>query len=362
MKIALLGDIGLFGKYTIDNPVIKDYFGEASSLLSTMDYVIGNLEVPVCTTEAEKKGKSAHIKSNPENIELLKFLNVTHVSLANNHIYDYGEKGYTETKNNLKNNGIKYFGVENLSEFIEGQGNKIALSGYVCYSTNALGYLENENIGVNELDFDKVEKNLHNKDSEGYFNIVSFHIGEEHIHYPNINHIKLARKLSDTSSYIFYGHHPHVLQGIEKYKESLHLYSLGNFCFDDVYTEKSNKPLVTQKQINKESAIVILDIQENKLLDYKVIPIYDDGKKITIPTDGLIDRKINEYSSYLEMEEELYLNTRQEILDKYVLSRKKLRNLKWFYKRLNLDTFLMLKNAKKNSIKLNKVLQSKVNN
>ena len=360
MKIALLGDIGLFGKYTLDNPVIKEYFKEVSNLLKNMDVVIGNLEVPLCNTDTPKKGKSASIRSNPKNVELIKFLNITHVSLANNHVFDYGEQGYLETKKILDENNIKYFGVENKNEFIISEDNKIALSGYVCYSTNALGYLENNTIGVNELDIDKVENNLSKNNKEGYLNIVSFHIGEEHIHYPNRNHIKLARKLSDKIPHIFYGHHPHVLQGIEKYKESLHIYSLGNFCFDDVYTKKSKEPLVKQKIANKESAIIILNIENNKLLDHKVIPIFDNGKELSLPKDRVIEEKIKEYSNYLKIEEDLYNKTRTEKLNKYIESRKQLRNFNWYIKRLNLDTFLMLKNAKNNYKKYKKVLVDKL--
>lgn len=325
MKIALLGDIGLFGKYTMDNPEIKEYFKEISNVLKTMDVVIGNLEVPICDTKISKKGKSAHIKSDPKNIELLKYLNITHVSLANNHVYDYGEKGYLETQENLQEHGIKYFGIENKIEILEDNKNKIALSGYVCYSTNALGYLENNSAGVNELDFEKVQNHLIENDQKGYFNIVSFHIGEEHIHYPNMNHIKLARKLSDKIPYVFYGHHPHVLQGIEKYKESLHLYSLGNFCFDDVYTKKSKEPLVVQKKINKESAIVILNIENNKLLSYETLPIYDNGVEISFPIDGFIEQKIADYSSYLEIDEVTYNNTREQYLKEFIDSRKKIK-------------------------------------
>ncbi|MEE9362043.1 MAG: CapA family protein [Cellulophaga sp.] len=360
MKVALLGDIGFFGKYTMENPVIKEYFREVSSLLKTVDVAIGNLEVPLCSTKTLKKGKSAHIKSNPINVELLKLLNITHVSLANNHVFDYGEKGYMETKESLKACGIKYFGVENKKEYIISKDNKIALSGYVCYSTNALGYLEKNKIGVNELDYNKVKNDLFINNEKQYFSIVSFHIGEEHIHYPNINHIKLARKLSDEVPYVFYGHHPHVLQGMEHYKNSLHIYSLGNFCFDDVYTKKSKEPLVVQKKVNKESAIIILNIENNKLVNYKTVPIFDNGKEVSLPTDGAIEKKIAKYSRYLELEEKQYKNKRKKKLDEYINSRKKLRNFKWYLKRLNIDTLLMMKNSKKNTRKYKEALQDKV--
>ena len=62
MKIALLGDIGLFGKYTLNNSDIYDYFREVSNLLKQYDHVIGNLETPFCEENFKTYGsKSAYI-------------------------------------------------------------------------------------------------------------------------------------------------------------------------------------------------------------------------------------------------------------------------------------------------------------
>lgn len=360
MKIALIGDIGLFGKYTLDNLEIKEYFKEVSLLLSSADVVIGNLEVPLCNVNTKKIGKSAHIKSDPKNTALLKYLNISHVSLANNHLYDFGKQGYYETVENLKKNNIKYFGIENKEEYLEYGENKIALSGYVCYSTNALGYLENNKIGVNELDFSKVKENLLKNHKNGYLNIASFHIGEEHIHYPNIDHVRMARKLSCLVPYVFYGHHPHVLQGIESYKDSIHFFSLGNFCFDDVYTSKSHKPLVEQQKVNKESAIIMLTIENNSIEKYKIIPIFDNGNKIEISIGGKIEKKIQKYSKYLTLNEEQYNEERSFLISSYINKRKSLRNLTWYVKRLQLGTFIMIKNSRKNRKKYIKLFQREI--
>lgn len=356
MKIALLGDLGLFGKYTVENEKIRDYFKNVSQFLHTMDIVVGNLEVPFCNVDKPFGSKSAYLKSDPKNVELLKYLNISIVSLANNHIFDYGKDGYLQTKKVLKDANINYFGIENKQYFFKELNNRVAFSGYCCYSTNSLGYLENKAIGVNELNYEKVENNLKLNVEDGFLNIISFHIGEEHINYPNYDHIELARKLSDQNAYIFYGHHPHVLQGIEKYKNSLHAFSLGNFCFDDVYTKKSNEPLIKQKLANKESCIVILDIQDNKLNNYEIVPIFDNGVEIKIGNNLEINRKINNYSSYLQIEKSVYIKSRNILRNNFISERKKKRDFKWYLERLNYKSFFILKDLKQNKLKYSKNL------
>lgn len=250
MKIALLGDIAFYGKYSTANRNIYEYFSDVANILKEFDHVIGNLETPLIKSNFSPYGsKSAHIFSEEENVQLLKYLNIDIVNLANNHIFDYGILGYVNTKRILDANNISYFGIDNKQLKIEGYDSKIALCGYCCYSTNSLGYYDKKKqIGVNILDAFSVEEALIENYNQGYMNITSFHVGQEHINYPNYDHIEMARKLAQKVPYVYYGHHPHVIQGIEEIENSLLAYSLGNFCFDDVYTSKSYKPLIKQQK------------------------------------------------------------------------------------------------------------------
>src|SRR5690606_1761182 len=98
MRIALLGDIAFYGKYSINgNPSARDYFSEAAEYLEGFDYVVGNLEAPFIAEGKTMGAKSAHIKSDPVNVELLKLLSINVVNLANNHLFDYGREGYRTT-------------------------------------------------------------------------------------------------------------------------------------------------------------------------------------------------------------------------------------------------------------------------
>lgn len=361
IKIALLGDIALFGKFTLKNKNIKKYFSKVKNLLQNFDYVIGNLETPLTNSKNKFGVKSAHIKSDIENVNILNYLGVNIVNLANNHIYDYGIKGYEDTKDILDNNNIKYFGIENKQLFLEKDNNKIALSGYCGYSTNGLGYYNDKTKkGVNILNGFKVEKILIENYKKGYLNIASFHIGEEHVNYPNYDHILLARKLSEKVPYIFYGHHPHVIQGIEEYNDSLIAYSLGNFCFDDVYNNKSKEPLIKQSENNKSAFILALNIENNEILDKKIIPIYLGDNEMIIGSNK-IEENIKIYSERLNMEKNDYINMRNELINKYISDRKKKRNYEWYLKRLNLETMKRIIQSKSNKKKYMKAVKKYIN-
>ena len=348
MKIALLGDIAFFGRYSLENKDILKYFSKVSEKLKEFDHVVGNLETPIYNGFKTYGAKSAYIRSNEENIALLKYLNIDIVNLANNHIYDYGLPGMKRTILLLEKNGIGYFGVNNIQHRItdKNQNNKIAFSGYCCYSTNGVGYLTNDRKhGVNVLNAFKIEKNMIRNHEEGYFNILSIHAGEEHVHYPNYDHILMARKLASKVPYVYYGHHPHVIQGLEVVNKSLIAYSLGNFCFDDVYTTKSTKPLVEQTEANKNSFILSLEISNNNIGKYEVIPIYLNDNSLILYDKMKIKDYLIEYSKELIIDKNDYRMKRKIIMNDYLLKRKKMRDFSWYLKRININSFIIIINS-----------------
>ena len=120
MKIALLGDVALFGKFDLENNSNAFiYMKDVSEFLKNYDYVIGNLETPFTELKKSFVSKSAHLKSSKKNIELLRHLNISIVNLSNNHIFDYGIKGFESTIDLLGQNKINYFGVDGVDHIIE---------------------------------------------------------------------------------------------------------------------------------------------------------------------------------------------------------------------------------------------------
>ena len=134
--------------------------------------------------------------------------------------------------------------------------------------------------------------------------------------------------------YVFYGHHPHVSQGIEKVGGSLLAYSLGNFCFDDVYSLVSDKPLVSLSDNNRSSFLLSLEIQDGKIQTYDTLPIYIGKDRIYLGKGTVVD-DLNRYSKKLtEVESPDYLQMRSRLIREYYGSRKSKRDLKWVFQRM----------------------------
>jgi len=337
MKLALLGDIALFGNMSLTkNPDAASIFSEVADYLSVFDYVVGNLETPFSALKKTSGAKSAYICSDVENIDILKKLHVNAVCLSNNHMFDFGKEGYETTKKILDENGMAYFGSEGKELKVKLDENKISFSGFCCYTTNPLKCVPYGEYGVNAYNLHTVENILKRNSDDGFLNIVAVHAGLEHVNYPSTDHIMTARLLAEECPYVYYGHHPHVIQGIEEYKGSLIAHSLGNFCFDDVYTSATDsKPLVELTENNRTGMILELTIENNKVVDWKEQLIYIPkvGSIKLIENDKIL-KIYNEKLAHREENKEEYEKERSQIINERLAERKAQRNLSWFIKRL----------------------------
>lgn len=351
MKIALLGDIALFGKMsTTKNPYVERLFSEIANYLKGFDFVVGNLESPFSIKKRTYGAKSAYVCADTEDIKLLKLLHINAVTLANNHMFDYGNEGYELTKQLLDEAGIAWFGTEGQDYRMEINGNKIAFSGYCCYSSNPLKCVRNGKYGINTFNIVDVKESLKKNQQDGYLNIVSVHAGTEHVNYPSLDHIKTSRLLADVCPYIYYGHHPHVIQGIEEYKGSLIAHSLGNFCFDDVYTDASTtKPLIELTENNRTGIVLELTIDNNQFITWHEQGIYI-GREGNIKLVDIKNRlkEYNDRLKYCDINPQGYNLSRQQIIDCRLSERKAQRNLVWILKRLRPRYIRLIIDMKKN--------------
>jgi len=350
MKIALLGDIALIGKYdlTINNNAMSS-LEKISKKLEQYDYVIGNLESPLTDETRTMVCKSMHLKSPVLNLELLKYLNIDAVSLANNHSYDYGRKGIEDTINLLKKNKIDFFGIDGKSILLE----NISLSGFCCYSTNAFGYNnDSSQKGVNALTYKEVFKQVKLDQKMNKLSLLSLHWGDEHTNYPRYDHIKFARYLSKHNNIVISGHHPHVIQGVEQIDNSVIAYSQGNFCFDDCIAISGTGMNLKQNEENRESFILDVETHGSKVKNYECIGIREvEGEIILDSVDqklsyiSLVLQKIDDECEYQNMRVAQFLNP------EFRINKFGKKNIIWFLKRLNyyaLGSFLTAKfNAKK---------------
>ena len=144
----------------------------------------------------------------------------------------------------------------------------------------------------------------------------------------------VARQLSKVAPFIFYGHHPHVVQGIEESNKSILAYSLGNFCFDDIYQGDSEKPFVELTENNRSSVILEIEIINSQIIKWKTTPIYIGKDKICMGK-GVTEKQLYDYSYKLKNVGTLaYDNFRMAEINNYYAPRLSNRNFKWVLRRL----------------------------
>jgi poly-gamma-glutamate synthesis protein (capsule biosynthesis protein) len=199
------------------------------------DAAIANLEAPF-TRDGEPFEKQFNFKVPPEHARGLKNAGLDVVTLANNHILDYGTVGLVSTMATLDTFGLKYSGAgRNWREahqptVIEVRGKTIAFFGYSTTFPTEF-YARGDSAGTAYPEAKTMQSALREWDARVDFVVASFHWSAEKLEIPKAYQIELAHLAIDSGADLVLGHHPHVLQGIEKYRNRLIAYSLGNFAF-----------------------------------------------------------------------------------------------------------------------------------
>ena len=341
--------MGLFGVNDVTRSDPARRFGRIAAYLREFDYVVGNLELPLTTADRRVRGKSAHLKASPDNVETLRQLGVTHVCLANNHLYDYGRRGVADTLACLDRQGIAYFGIHGKSAYLEKDGVRVALHGYCCYTTNPIGVQTADGkAGIHALSPARVQADLAADAQAGYRSAICFHWGDEHVHYPRPEHIRLARELAGRQPCLIVGHHPHVVQGIEAWADSWIAYSLGNFCFDDVYTPKSDQPLVALTPDNRHS--MIWDVTwDDAGIRQQATGIVFDGQTVEFDDPTAFAAALDTWSAALAAgESPAYRQRREQLLAERLAARRQQRDFHWYWTRLRLDSAIQILRARRN--------------
>lgn len=211
-------------------------FACVSDHLSKYDAVFGNLEGPITSNSSVSVGTVPGDLSNmrftfPVEIAgLLNKNNVKAVSLANNHILDFGKSGVEETRNALTKAEVSWFGdpvkPENKTFIYQ---NKFAIVGF-----NQFLGVDSVEKTVSEIKKLKIENSQNNK----LVKIIVFaHWGEEYVganYYQKLQ----AKQFIDAGADLVLGAHPHVIQEVEEYKGKKIYYSLGNFIFDQWWNDE----------------------------------------------------------------------------------------------------------------------------
>jgi poly-gamma-glutamate synthesis protein (capsule biosynthesis protein) len=269
-EVAFIGDIMLGRKVEyklFQHNSYRSNFREIKAFLDTVNFRCGNLECPITITGNMDKSKKIHLKAHPRAIETLKFLNFNYLSLANNHMLDFGLEGLSETIATLRENGILFSGASDESDASLSYNPALISNQIAVFSAAGKKFnLNSKHIAILEepILIEKIRefKNL------GMFVCLYAHTGVEYDN-ESTNEIKtLFRKLADNGVDLVVGGHPHVIQPMENYGEKLIKYSLGNFIFDQDWDLSKN---------TQNGEILITGFHENRLIEFEQIPILIDS-------------------------------------------------------------------------------------
>ncbi len=254
-------------------------------ILNDADFRIFNLELPIADSGKPIEKQGPNLIAPISSAHGIKKLGVDLVTLANNHIMDYGEAGLKSTIQVLTENKIGYVGAgENLTEaqkpyIIEKDGLKIGV--YAC-AEHEFSIARDNIPGANPFDllssFDHIEKLKQKCD----YLIVLYHGGKECYRYPSPLLQKVTRKMCDKGADLVVCQHSHCIGCRENYNGSEIIYGQGNFIFDRVSNEYWNSSL-----------LLMVDFQESMSVEY--IPLEKTNGYISVTDsnsvlDGFMSR------------------------------------------------------------------------
>lgn len=219
------------------------FFSNVRSVLENDDLTIANLETTF--TRASKQANKGHqdaayfFKGDPSYTEILKQGSIEAVNLANNHSYDFLLQGYQDTMSNLSKAGLMFFGYDKKAIALV-NGIRIGLLGY-----NVLGRLEE---GINTGGLQKqIAGDISQMRNNCDLVIVSFHWGIEGSPHVSKQQITLGHFVIDSGADLVLGHHPHMIQPVEKYNGKYIAYSLANFCFGGNHNPRDKDTFIYQQ-------------------------------------------------------------------------------------------------------------------
>lgn len=249
----------------VKNSVMKNFGGDYSALFQNLDIVkkvdiaFANLEGPVSDKGIDKHNLYS-FRMDPSVMPALAGAGFNILSVANNHVGDWGRDAYADTLSRLKENEIAYTGggmnYQEAEEptIIERNGMKI---GYLGFSDVGPDWMQATDADAGLLlasdpNFDSIIQNAAKQVDDL---VVSFHWGVEYQNNHNDRQEYLAHKAIDDGAKLVIGSHPHVPEDTEVYKNGFIAYSLGNFIFDQYFSANTMQGMLLQIKLYKDGAM-----------------------------------------------------------------------------------------------------------
>ncbi|WP_415047043.1 CapA family protein [Gordonia sp. (in: high G+C Gram-positive bacteria)] len=241
------------------------FFQNVKKYFAADDLTIANFEVALTSSRKKRDkggGEVYHFYGEPAVAKTLTAGGIEVVTIANNHTWDYGRKGFTDTVEALDEAGVQYVGAGN--------------PGYDGSDFDHPLIRDVKGVGIGLLSYQtwedtpairkQVRGDIKKLRAQGADVVIPyFHWGIEAVHEPYEVQRALARVAIDAGADAVIGTHPHVLQSMDVYKGRLIAYSLGNFSFGGNTNPSDKRTMILQTR---------LTVKDGKVdgVDYRIIP------------------------------------------------------------------------------------------
>jgi poly-gamma-glutamate synthesis protein (capsule biosynthesis protein) len=318
LKILLTGDLMPGGEFeTLVNEgtlSINHAFAEVQPLFIDSDLVIANLECPIREGNNLRKDKSSILGCSEFILPYLKKWKFQVLNLANNHIHDYGHQGITNTLRNLEQHGLIPLGIvskeKNLKNCVRKKIKNITI-GFAAFTSDepwVKSRLDDETFKLAFYSRANVSHAIASLRQGCDFVILLMHWGFENHEYPSPQQLELARFCIDEGADVIVGHHSHIIQGYQVYKNKPIFFSLGHLFFSNFYYRGG--ALSNWQEKNRLGLMVKLALKEKGEIDFKLVPIFqNDHFKIQLlkhHEQKKILEKIERISAKLEISAKEY--------------------------------------------------------
>jgi poly-gamma-glutamate capsule biosynthesis protein CapA/YwtB (metallophosphatase superfamily) len=246
-------------------------FNDYTDVFKGNDLNITDLECPLTTAVSARPKTGPYQKAHPDCINILKFINIRLVAMANNHIMDYDNEGITDTIELCKTHDIATVGIGKsirdsaIPYSVNIRGRRISI---LNFADNEFLSTRDGSFNCNSIDSIQCFYDINNARQNNDYLIVIVHAGNEFYELPSPRTKKLYRYIIDLGADVVISHHTHAFSGYEIYNSKLIFYGLGNFVYD--------WPGKTNTQWNK-GYVVRLHISDKT--EFELIPLKQGNEK-----------------------------------------------------------------------------------
>lgn len=245
-----------FQRY-VDNKGVDWFFENIRPIFAADDLTLVNFEGTLTDSTAKRAGRPFNFKGDPVNLGIVSGSSIEAATLANNHAFDYKQRGFDDTVNALEGAGIATCGFGRKS-VVKANGVNVGLLGFTEWD-----YSQKE-----------IREEIEAMDKECDVLVVSMHWGYEKDYGQTETMKKLAHMAVDAGADLVLGHHSHVVGGVENYKGVQIVYGLGNFCFGG-----NDSPYDTDAMIYQQTFVMGKDGVDS--FSAKIYPISVTSSKTT---------------------------------------------------------------------------------